>query len=77
MILSEAYSRLREHFGSHGAAAKYLGLTEQHYNALRSGRANMPKRTADYILMKAQDLSVSEVQPTPDHEAEAHPYSPF
>lgn len=72
MTLSDAYDHLRKHLGTHGAAAKYLGMTEDHYNALRNGRANMPKRTADYILMKAQELSVPEMPQTPNHEVEAH-----
>ena len=56
MNLPEAYTQLRERFGSHGAAAKFLGMTEQHYNALRNGRANMPQRTADYIILKASEV---------------------
>ncbi len=56
MNLPDAYMRLREYFGSHGAAAKYLGMTGQHYTALRNGRANMPAWRADYIILKAQDL---------------------
>lgn len=56
MNLSEAYAHLRDRFGSHGAAAKELGMTQQHYNALRNGRANMPKRTADYIILKASEV---------------------
>ena len=57
LTLPDAYARLRDHFGTHGAAAKHLGITEQHYNALRNGRANMSIRTADYILMKAQEIT--------------------
>lgn len=70
MILSDAYTRLREHFGTHGAAAEYLGLNGNHYEALRNGRANMPQRTADYIVMKAQALSIPKAPPTPNHEFE-------
>lgn len=63
LTLPDAYARLRDHFGTHGAAAKYLGMTEQHYNALRNGRANMSLRTADYILMKAQEVTEHTIPP--------------
>ena len=67
LTLPDAYALLRDHFGTHGAAAKHLGITEQHYNALRNGRANMSIRTADYILMKAQEITEHTIplaQPT-------------
>ena len=75
MELSEAYMRLRNHFGSHGSAAKHLGMTEQHYNALRNGRANMPDRTADYIILKAKELGPCPPLPPPAAETsgEARP----
>jgi hypothetical protein len=63
--LSDAYARLRDRFGSHGAAAKELGLTQQHYNALRNGRANIPRRTADYIILKALELEFKPPAPEP------------
>lgn len=63
MTLSEAYECLRDRFGSHCAAAKHLGMTEQHYNALRNGRANMPARTANYILMSAQEAFTQQPLP--------------
>ena len=58
MNLPDAYARLRDRYGTHGAAAKYLNMTEQHYNALRNGRANMPPRTAEFIIMKALEAPV-------------------
>ena len=74
MTLPEAYARLRGHFGSHGAAAKYLGMTEQHYNALRNGRANMPERTADYIVLKTAELNDCPAHAIPpDSPSEARP----
>lgn len=66
MNLSEAYARLRARFGTHSAAAQYLGMTLQHYNALRKGRVNMPRRTADYILLKA-----AEIDSEPSHTLSA------
>ncbi len=74
MNLPEAYTQLRERFGSHGAAAKFLGMTEQHYNALRNGRANMPQRTADYIILKASEVDPCQgAAPPPEQAAEARP----
>lgn len=74
MNLPEAYMQLRERFGSHGAAAKFLGMTEQHYNALRNGRANMPQRTADYIILKASEVDPCQgAAPPPEQAAEARP----
>lgn len=74
LTLPDAYARLRDHFGTHGAAAKHLGITEQHYNALRNGRANMSNRTADYILLKAQEITehtISLAKPTEAPNPEA------
>ena len=65
MILSEAYGQLRVRFKTHGAAAKYLGMTEQHYNALRNGRANIPPRTAEYIILKALEATPHELHLPP------------
>lgn len=71
MNLPEAYTQLRERFGSHGAAAKFLGMTEQHYNALRNGRANMPQRTADYIILKASELESCQTPAVPPMEPQS------
>lgn len=74
LTLPDAYARLREHFGTHGAAAKHLGMTEQHYNALRNGRANMATRTADYILLKAQEVAgITPAQPAEASGVESLP----
>jgi hypothetical protein len=55
--LRDAFEVLRQQCGSHTAAAKYLGMTNDHYSALRNGRAGMPKRTAEYIIMKTLEIS--------------------
>lgn len=52
-----AFARLKTKFGTHGAAAKFLGMTRDHYCALRNGRANIPARTAEYIMFKAQEAA--------------------
>ena len=76
MDLSNAYALLYQRFGTHGAAAQYLGMTQQHYAALRNGRANVPARTAEYIILKAQELSGVDMPPPPVQDTptpEAHP----
>jgi len=65
MTLTEAYALLRKYFGTHRDAAKHLGMAEQHYNALRNGRANMNSRTAEFIILKAQEASAQESGPPP------------
>lgn len=57
MELTEAYFLLHAHFGNYQAVADYLGMTSQHLCALRNGRARMSPRTAEYILLKARELS--------------------
>lgn len=56
MDINTAFKNLHGSLGSHSAAAKFLGITPQHYTALRNGRANIPQRTADYIILKALEL---------------------
>lgn len=56
MTLQEAYLLLKKRLGSHRAAARHLKMTEQHYNAIRNGRANVPLWREDQILLKASEL---------------------
>lgn len=56
--LQVAFRMLREKFGSHSAAACNLGINRDHYCAMRNGRANIPQRTAEYILLKAAEVKV-------------------
>lgn len=74
MTLQEAYARLKDRLGSHRAAAGYLKMTEQHYNAIRRGRANVPPWREDQIILKASELDSGPV-PTPAAEptCEARP----
>lgn len=65
MTLQEAYARLKEHFGSHRAAAPYLKMTEQHYNALRKGRAPVPPWREEQIITKAMSLDPCSTTPLP------------
>ena len=55
--LNSAFAILKEELGTHGAAASYLGITRDHYCALRNGRAHIPKRTAELIILKAKEAA--------------------
>ena len=73
MDINTAFQTLHDSLGSHSAAAKFIGMTPQHYTALRNGRANIPQRTADYILLKAkeaaEDMPLSPATPARPHES--------
>ena len=80
MDINTAFQNLQDSLGSHSAAAKFIGMTPQHYTALRNGRANIPQRTADYILLKAKEAmeempEINQVTPARQHEPAqaAHP----
>jgi len=60
MTLEEAYQKLKSILGTHRAAAKYLGMAETHYNALRNGRNRVPVWRAEYIVFKTQALVEQE-----------------
>lgn len=57
--LRTAFESLRRRYGSHSAAAREIGLSEDHYCALRNGRAPIPIRTAEYIQLKAAEIQCS------------------
>lgn len=78
--LMEAFEALKLRYGTHSTAAMHLGITIDHYCALRNGRANIPQRTADYILLKAKEAvedmpDISSTAPAIPHEPAqaAHP----
>lgn len=56
MDIQTAFETLARIHGSHSMAAAALGFTKDHYRALRNGRANIPQRTAEYILLKAAEV---------------------
>ncbi len=60
--LKNAFEILCRRFGNHGKAAKALGFTRDHYCALRNGRAKIPRRTAEYILLKANELEQTSLE---------------
>lgn len=59
--LQEAFAVLKKRLGSHRAAAKALGINSDHYCAIRNGRANIPARTENYIILKASELNEGDV----------------
>lgn len=71
--LKNAFAELCRRFGSHCAAAENLGIARDHYRRLRNGRANIPQRTADYILLKAkeaaEEMPLSPATPARPHES--------
>ena len=74
MDIKKAFSVLRERLGPDRACAGHVGVSPQHYEAMRNGRVNIPQRTADYIILKASELESGPV-PTPPAEpaCEARP----
>lgn len=56
--LQDAFEVLRSKFGSHSAASRWLGINRDHYCAMRNGRVPIPERTAGFIILKAQELSL-------------------
>lgn len=70
MDIKQAFSVLRARLGPDRACANHIGVTPQHYEAMRNGRVKIPQRTADYIILKASELEPSP-SPTPPAEAGA------
>lgn len=58
--LNVAFAALKSKFGNHGAVAAYLGMSRDHYCAIRNGRVHIPRRTADLIIMKAREVQAHE-----------------
>lgn len=63
MEISDAFATLKERFGNHSLAATHLGMTPEHYRALRNGRAHIKKSTADLIILKA--MTAAQDGPAP------------
>ena len=62
MTIHEATTVLKRVFGSYSATARFLGISPIHYRALRNGRVAMPKRTADFIILKAEQAAKESAQ---------------
>ena len=65
MEISDAFTVLRKHFGTHSAAAIHLGITPEHYRAIRNGRQHIKKSTADLIILKAMTAAQDAPDSTP------------
>lgn len=65
MDIKHAFAVLREQLGPDRACARYIGITPQHYEALRNGRAKIPPRTADYICLKAAQIESRHMPANP------------
>lgn len=61
--LSDAFNILRLAYKTHCDAARHLGINRDHYRAMRNGRVNIPQRTADYIILKAQEAGTDQRAP--------------
>lgn len=57
MTIQEAFQILRQLFRTDRRCAELVGMSPQHYEALRNGRVAMPKRTADFIILKAEQAA--------------------
>lgn len=57
MDIQRAFQIIKIFYGSHSKAASTLGFSRDHYRALRNGRAHIPTRTAEYIILKAQEAA--------------------
>lgn len=62
--LTEAFASLLKKYGSHSHVAKKLGISPDHYRKIRNGRANIPPRTANYIILKAYEFCSVTATPT-------------
>lgn len=62
--LTEAFASLLKKYGSHSHVAKKLGISPDHYRKIRNGRANIPPRTANYIILKAYEFCPVTATPT-------------
>ena len=54
MNIDDAFVVLKARYGTHCAAAEHIGITREHYAALRTGKANIPKKTEKYIILQAE-----------------------
>ncbi|WP_165073016.1 hypothetical protein [Desulfovibrio sp. ZJ200] len=60
MTFAEACEILKGRYRTHREAARNLNISYEHYCALRSGRAHISKRTAEFIILKAKTVAPQE-----------------
>ena len=56
MDAMQALEYVKNTLGTCRKCADFLGYTETHINAFLRGRKKIPKRTASYIIFKAEQL---------------------
>lgn len=56
MTLEQAFERLKEKLGTDRRCAEYLGITENYFNALKTGRRKVSERNALWFITKAGKL---------------------
>lgn len=67
--LDLAFEALERFYGSHSHVAKEVGVSVGHYRKIRNGRVPVPKRTADLIILKAQEVPASDPSVTRERAA--------
>ena len=58
MNINEAFAILRKAHRTHTNAAAIIGLSPEHYSALRNSHAPIPNRTKELIIFKAKEASI-------------------
>lgn len=61
MELSTAFNALHKFYGTHSGAARAIKISIPYYRDLRNGRVSIPPRTAEYIIMKAEEASLEAI----------------
>ena len=56
MTLEQAFERRKEKLGTDRKCAEYLGITENYFNALKTGRRKVSERNALWFITKAEKL---------------------
>ena len=56
MTLEQAFERLKEKLGTDRKCAEYLGITENYFNALKTGRRKISERNALWFITKSEKL---------------------
>ena len=56
MTLEQAFERLKEKLGTDRRCAEYLGITENYFNAMKTGRRKVSERNALWIIHKANQV---------------------
>lgn len=58
MDVFEAIEKMKSKLGSYRKVAFFLGMTEGHFLKIRTGRAHLTKKNAEFIILKAKAMNV-------------------